>query len=130
MGFLLRRKRDWISQKGILDKHRNHNKRCVLGFVFSFTYERKLSMFLKTQNPQLSLWVSFCGERGIRTPGPVTDNSFQDCRIRPLCHFSGRTIILSDSGCKYRKGFSFCKSIFAFFNQLFFYLVLLFIILL
>ncbi len=29
-----------------------------------------------------------CGERGIRTPGPVTVNSFQDCRIRPLCHFS------------------------------------------
>ena len=28
------------------------------------------------------------GERGIRTPGPVTVNSFQDCRIRPLCHFS------------------------------------------
>ncbi len=29
-----------------------------------------------------------CGERGIRTPGPVTVNSFQDCRNRPLCHFS------------------------------------------
>ena len=28
------------------------------------------------------------GERGIRTPGPVTVNSFQDCRNRPLCHFS------------------------------------------
>jgi hypothetical protein len=31
---------------------------------------------------------AFCGERGIRTPGGVTLNSFQDCRIRPLCHFS------------------------------------------
>lgn len=31
---------------------------------------------------------AFRGERGIRTPGPVTVNSFQDCRIRPLCHFS------------------------------------------
>ena len=30
----------------------------------------------------------FGGERGIRTPGPVTVNSFQDCRNRPLCHFS------------------------------------------
>ena len=30
----------------------------------------------------------FCGERGIRTPGPVKINSFQDCRIRPLCHLS------------------------------------------
>src|SRR5690606_20195172 len=28
------------------------------------------------------------GGRGIRTPGPVTVNSFQDCRIRPLCHSS------------------------------------------
>ncbi len=32
--------------------------------------------------------ISTGGERGIRTPGPVTVNSFQDCRIRPLCHFS------------------------------------------
>ena len=29
-----------------------------------------------------------CGERGIRTPGPVTVNSFQDYRNRPLCHLS------------------------------------------
>ncbi|NBW33134.1 MAG: hypothetical protein EBR22_04170 [Cytophagia bacterium] len=27
-----------------------------------------------------------CGERGIRTPGPVTVNGFQDRRNRPLCH--------------------------------------------
>ncbi len=31
------------------------------------------------------------GERGIRTPGPVTVNSFQDCRNRPLCHFSNKS---------------------------------------
>jgi hypothetical protein len=31
----------------------------------------------------------FCGERGIRTPGPVTVNGFQDRRIKPLCHLSG-----------------------------------------
>lgn len=29
------------------------------------------------------------GELGIRTPGPVTVNSFQDCRNRPLCQLSG-----------------------------------------
>ena len=29
------------------------------------------------------------GERGIRTPGPVTVNGFQDRRIRPLCQLSG-----------------------------------------
>ena len=28
------------------------------------------------------------GEWGIRTPGPVTVNSFQDCRNRPLCQLS------------------------------------------
>jgi hypothetical protein len=30
----------------------------------------------------------FGGERGIRTPGPVTVNGFQDRRNRPLCHLS------------------------------------------
>jgi GWxTD domain-containing protein len=29
------------------------------------------------------------GGRGIRTPGSVTYNSFQDCRVKPLCHSSG-----------------------------------------
>lgn len=32
----------------------------------------------------------FGGGRGIRTPGGVTLNSFQDCRNRPLCHSSFR----------------------------------------
>ena len=32
--------------------------------------------------------ISTGGERGIRTPGPVTVNSFQDCRNRPLCQLS------------------------------------------
>jgi hypothetical protein len=38
------------------------------------------------------------GERGIRTPGPVTVNSFQDYRNRPLCHLSlnsGSTVVFS-----------------------------------
>jgi hypothetical protein len=50
----------------------------------------------------------FCGERGIRTPGPVTVNSFQDCRNRPLCHFS-RKSGLTYCGCKYSKLFEFLK---------------------
>ncbi len=37
--------------------------------------------------PSLGLFYSG-GERGIRTPGPITVNSFQDCRNRPLCHLS------------------------------------------
>ncbi len=32
------------------------------------------------------------GELGIRTPGGVTLNSFQDCRNRPLCQLSGAKI--------------------------------------
>gem|GEM_PF-1919629 len=32
------------------------------------------------------------GELGIRTPGPVTVNSFQDCRNRPLCQLSAAKI--------------------------------------
>ena len=31
---------------------------------------------------------AFSGERGIRTPGGVTLNGFQDRRNRPLCHLS------------------------------------------
>lgn len=38
-----------------------------------------------------------CGELGIRTPGPVTVNSFQDCRNRPLCQLSGCKIIVLQS---------------------------------
>ncbi len=32
------------------------------------------------------------GERGIRTPGTLQFNGFQDRRIRPLCHLSGAKI--------------------------------------
>jgi hypothetical protein len=35
-----------------------------------------------------STYRALSGERGIRTPGGVTLNGFQDRRIRPLCHFS------------------------------------------
>ncbi len=50
-----------------------------------------------------SLKLSFSGERGIRTPGPVTVNGFQDRRIRPLCH-------LSNGVQKYAIRMSFAKS--------------------
>ena len=42
----------------------------------------------------------FCGERGIRTPGGVTLNGFQDRRIRPLCHFSLTKCIVTNTGAK------------------------------
>ncbi len=34
----------------------------------------------------------FGGERGIRTPEPVTVNGFQDRRIRPLCQLSATKV--------------------------------------
>ena len=60
---------------------------------------------------RLSSCCFFCGERGIRTPGPVTVNSFQDCRIRPLCHFSNKMLPFSGCECKYNCFFWLCKSI-------------------
>ena len=39
------------------------------------------------------------GERGIRTPGAFQLSSFQDYRIRPLCHLSfGEVVFLYDIG--------------------------------
>jgi len=40
------------------------------------------------------LFVLGGGERGIRTPGTLQYNSFQDCRIRPLCHFSAAKVVI------------------------------------
>ena len=39
-------------------------------------------------NKKRKLKSFLCGERGIRTPGGVTLNGFQDRRNRPLCHLS------------------------------------------
>jgi hypothetical protein len=40
--------------------------------------------------------IEISGERGIRTPGGVTLNGFQDRRIRPLCHLSGANVSAPD----------------------------------
>ena len=37
-----------------------------------------------------ALFIS--GERGIRTPGPLRVNGFQDRRNRPLCHLSAAKV--------------------------------------
>lgn len=39
------------------------------------------------------------GARGIRTPGGVTLNGFQDRRIQPLCHRSGKIMKQPRHGC-------------------------------
>ena len=57
----------------------------------------------------------YCGERGIRTPGGVTLNGFQDRRIRPLCHFSKKRTLI-EFGCKGITFFLFCKEKNTFFH--------------
>ena len=42
--------------------------------------------------PHEGAFSFFGGERGIRTPGGVTLNGFQDRRNRPLCHLSGANV--------------------------------------
>lgn len=67
---------------------------------------------IKKEITKKMLSLIFSGERGIRTPGPVTVNSFQDCRNRPLCHFSSMLLqLVPHCGCKYSKVFCFCKHI-------------------
>ena len=60
-----------------------------LGFSSTSPYRSKLLTALHEKSPALCAELQIiCGERGIRTPGPVKVNSFQDCRNRPLCHLS------------------------------------------
>ena len=40
--------------------------------------------------------MKVCGERGIRTPGPLTVNGFQDRRNRPLCQLSAAKVRLEN----------------------------------
>ena len=47
-------------------------------FVYIFVYAFRKPLTLNV----------YCGERGIRTPGGLTLNGFQDRRNRPLCHLS------------------------------------------
>ncbi len=62
--------------------------------TFSESKEQKKVCKSTTYTLFEQLRTVLSGERGIRTPGPVTVNGFQDRRIRPLCHLSLR-------GCKY-----------------------------
>ena len=54
----------------------------------TLTFKTKKSVY----NIGFTRFNIFGGERGIRTPGPVTVNGFQDRRDRPLCHSSGAKI--------------------------------------
>ena len=53
-----------------------------------FSLSFKLSKILCMWPAMSKRNASNGGERGIRTPGTFRLNSFQDYRIRPLCHLS------------------------------------------
>gem|GEM_PF-1668459 len=61
--------------------------------TFSESKEQKKVCKSTTYTLFEQLRTVLSGERGIRTPGPVTVNGFQDRRNRPLCHLSGCKII-------------------------------------
>jgi hypothetical protein len=62
-------------------------------FFIAVALESKLSKLHQQKMPHKGAFDFFGGERGIRTPGPVTVNGFQDRRIRPLCHLSAAKVI-------------------------------------
>jgi hypothetical protein len=62
----------------------------LLDFFHSFRLQASLASEMKKAFTLTREGFSICGERGIRTPGGVTLNSFQDYRIRPLCHLSNK----------------------------------------
>ncbi len=51
-----------------------------------------------------------CREGGIRTPGPVTVNGFQDRRNRPLCHLS-KYFAVCETWCKGKNKFIICNNL-------------------
>ena len=76
------------SINGIPGKHETQNKHSLFDFVFSSAHSSIAWLASENTKPITKVMGFFCGERGIRTPGGVTLNGFQDRRIRPLCHAS------------------------------------------
>ena len=91
----------------------NKFKTCGFAAVFCVYHLRssELGSILDTKKPRNNVVLnSFGGERGIRTPGPVTVNSFQDYRNRPLCHLSAANVGREKQFCK-KMGNLFMNSI-------------------
>jgi hypothetical protein len=61
-------------------------QRCAFSFLASIEQAQEAEKKKPSHRFVQGLFGS--GERGIRTPGGVTLNGFQDRRIRPLCHLS------------------------------------------
>ncbi|MEY4459882.1 MAG: hypothetical protein RIT38_1112 [Bacteroidota bacterium] len=82
-----------------------------LFFCAQLLHSSKLGSYLNTKKPRNYVVLNwFGGERGIRTPGPVTVNSFQDYRNRPLCHLSAANVGRENQFCK-KMGNLFMNSI-------------------
>ncbi len=62
------------------------------GLVCNVLHLKQIGLLEIEQPYHIEKSFSSCGERGIRTPGPMTVNSFQDCRIRPLCQLSAAKV--------------------------------------
>ena len=93
------------NKQGYYRRHSQAPQPCLAGLFVSATLiliSQYLSIpmsqhpIIKQKKPHpfypVRLQILSGGELGIRTPGPVTVNSFQDCRNRPLCQLSGANI--------------------------------------
>ena len=79
--------------------YRSQQNRSKLHFSAPATFYHSVQ-FWTLKKGLLAPFLSFCGELGIRTPGPVTVNSFQDCRNRPLCQLSAANVGRETEFCK------------------------------
>ncbi len=109
-----------IPNKG--NKHKENQYLATLGIVLFLFCKRDaesktLHHFHKIKKPITFVIGFLCGERGIRTPGPVTVNSFQDCRNRPLCHFSSSLLYFCIASANIARFFNYAKKKIHFLNK-------------
>ena len=86
--FFWRRRRIYLHDHFTSKNGTKTMKALKKGFKLTALTNKKASFFSLLALFVEPLFWSFGGEGGIRTPGGMTLNSFQDCRNRPLCHFS------------------------------------------
>jgi hypothetical protein len=85
--------REWIASPS-LERDRINNEKparqCGINFIIPKASPKQVWLSSgNKKSPTFRLsFQSLCGERGIRTPGTLLYNGFQDHRIRPLCHLS------------------------------------------
>lgn len=95
----------FIIRKCSPDAHHNIENICIF---WSFSQNKKPCKCLIYR--VLMLFITVLGrERGIRTPGRLPYNGFQDRRIRPLCHLSV-CFSVSETWCKGKQIYFTCNS--------------------